>query len=188
MSTKKLFVGVGTIATAVLLVWTVAILTPRVVRAVTAELVQNVDSPPRNAWVGSCEMPAGVLYYNNCTIPSEPGQVITIQSATFQGYATGHSHLLLQLEVPMTSQLGIWENEITSDVVPTVKGAVGVNEFASSRSLTLYAPYSAQGIQVQILTDGGNTIYPPIVGGVSGLGGTVTLIGYTVNITTPSSN
>jgi hypothetical protein len=171
---------------AILLVSTVAILTPRVVRAVTAELVQNVDNPPRNSWVGSCQMPAGQLSFNGCTIAAEPGQVITIQTVTFQGYATGHSHLVLQLEVPIAPQLAIWENEITSDVVPTVPQAPGVKEFASSRSLTLYAPYSTQGILVQVLTDGDNTIFPPATVGVSGLGGTVTLIGYTVN-TTPSS-
>jgi len=183
--TKLVFLAVAAIA----LVSTVAVLIPRAVRAAVAQLVQDVDSPPRNAWVGSCQMPAAAVSFNDCTIAAEPGQVITIQTVTFQGYATGHSHLLLQLEVPMPSQLAIWENQITSDVVPTVTGDRGVNQFASSHALTLYAPYSAQGIQVQILTDGSNTIFPPIFGpGVSGLGGTVTLIGYTVNISPPTAN
>jgi hypothetical protein len=51
---KNLTKAVLVVLAAVVLVSTVAVLTPRAVHALTAQLVQNVDSPPRNPWAGSC--------------------------------------------------------------------------------------------------------------------------------------
>jgi len=176
---------------AILLVATVAILSPRVVRAVTAQLVQNIDSPIRNPWTSSCIMEPSSGSTNSCTIALQPGQAVAIQTMTFQGYTNGHEHVLLQLETSIGSEEAVWNHEITNNVVPIVTPSL-TSQFAASESLTLYANSGA--INVGMTTDGPNSIVSlPSSGGpiFGGLGGTVTLIGYSVNVgsaAAPSTN
>jgi len=114
---------------------------------------------------------------------------VVIQTTTFQGFTNGHDHVLLQLQTGIGSEGAVWNHEITNNVVPLVT-ADSVFQFAASENLTLYANNSTSGITAQIFTDGGNPII--LFDGVTGgLGGTVTLIGYTVNVGTaaaPSTN
>jgi len=187
MSTKRLFLGVGTVASAaILLVSSVAVLTPRVVRAVTAQLVQNVDSPPRNAWVGSgVFLPTSELASENtCQISVPPGQAVTVQTLTFTGTAVNHKHILLTVTATIGSQVEIWNNQITSVVGDGIVPA-HVDQFASSENLTLYSFNSSYSTTITafIETDGNNdssTNYS--------LSGGLTLIGYSVNVGTPSTN
>ena len=51
--TNLLKIASGALA-AIVLVSIVAVVTPRAVQAVAAQLVQDVDSPPSNAWSGHC--------------------------------------------------------------------------------------------------------------------------------------
>jgi hypothetical protein len=188
---KKLAKIVSLMAAAILLVSTVAVLTPRVVRAVTATLVQSVDNPPRNAWTGSCVMSSTPENINSCSIVPPAGQVVTIQTISFQGTAINKAHIVLLLQTQLNNQEAYWYGQI-DNVVTSPYGAspAGVTQFASSAALTLYSnPPTVQtgygsDIYIYLATNGLNS---PMVDGY-GLGGTVTLVGYTVNVAPATSD
>jgi hypothetical protein len=177
--TKMLFV----LLAAVLLVSTVAALIPRAVHALTAELVQNVDSPPRNAWVGTCSINT-TASFGSCTIPVPAGQTVTIQTMTFLGTAVNHEHMLIDVSsaIGPDGELAVWTNQIVS-VVGITGFTSKIDQFYSSLGLTLYATGGQGPITVSISTDGPNPVTDD-----TDLGGNVFLVGYTVNTGTPSSN
>jgi hypothetical protein len=189
-------------AAAFVLVSTVAVLTPRVVRAVTAELVQNVDSPPRNPWMGTCNISpvsSGIEGFADCQISVTAGQELVIQTITFTGYATNHTHMLLTLGCPGcaasvirpvigVSELPLWNNQIDA-IVSSPALAAGINAFASTFPCTIYYPGPYAGseppapLDLSIQTNANN----PVIDGFS-LEGTFTLFGYAVNVGTPKSS
>jgi hypothetical protein len=176
---------------AIVLVSIVAVLTPRVVRAVTATLVQSVDNPPRNAWTSSCVLPNTPENVNTCSIVPPAGQVVTIQTVSFQGTAINHAHIVLFLQTQLNNQEAYWFRQFDSVVTsPYGSFPAGVTQFASSAALTLYSnPPTVQtgygpDIYVYVATDGLNS---PMVDGY-GLGGTVTLVGYAVNVAPAAAN
>ncbi len=182
--TKRLFMGVGAVAVAaILLVSTVAIVTPRVVRAVTAELVQDVDSPIRNAWTANCQMAPASGSSNGCTIPLQPGQAVVIQTLTFQGSTSFDRHILMQLETGIGSEQAMWNHQFTFSALPILT-TDKIFQFVGSENLTMYANNATTGITVQLTTSDPN----PITFGFGGLGGTVTLVGYSVNVGTPGAS
>ncbi len=181
---ERLFRGAGAVAlAAILLVLTVAIVTPRVVRAVTAELVQDVDSPIRNAWTANCQMAPASGSSNSCTIPLQPGQSVVIQTLTFQGSTSFDKHILMQLETGIGSEQAMWNHEFTMSALPILTSDK-ILQFVASENLTMYANNATTGITVLLTTNDPN----PITFGFGGLGGTVTLVGYTVNVGIPSAS
>ncbi len=175
------------VVSAIVLVSTVAVLTPRVVRAVAAQLVQNIDSPPRNAWTASCSTPTINGYETSCAIPVPAGQVVTIQTVTFSGTTVNHENVLLTLNTWIGGTVAIWHNQFER-VVPEPGVPVSippVYAFASSANLTLYADTTGNGsVQAIITTEGSQPANPS----GAGLSGNITLIGYTVNVGAPSAN
>ena len=180
---------------AVVLVSTVAVLTPRAVHALTAQLIQNVDSPPRNPWTGSCTIaytnyPPSQCYISPPGQPTHfsrstpPGFEVTIQTITFTGTSSSkHEHLTLALATTTAGQglLPAWNNQI-DHVVAQIFPSPGVTQYASSFQTILYADPSSL-IEVLLASDGPN---PPTEGFPDGtLGGTLTLTVYSVNVGTP---
>jgi hypothetical protein len=162
------------VVSAIVLLTIVAVLTPRVVRAVTAELVQNVDSPPRNPWSQSCIANSDAAGAS-CTISVPSNQEITIQTVTFNGTTSpDHDHLVLLLETTAGGNDAQWNNQFTRTVIPATGGNASV--FFFSQALTLYADPGST-IYVNLQTAGANK---------DGMGGVVTLVGYTVTITPPT--
>ena len=153
-------------------------------RAVTAQLVQNIDSPPRNAWVGTCDFLPTSDSENFCQITVPAGQAVTVQTVTFNGTAVNHKHIIITIDTSVNSQNETWNNQITSVVGDGAEPA-GVDQFAASQNLTLYAVGPLDGFTVLISTDGPNysNANPNY-----GLAGAIYLIGYTVNVGTPSTN
>jgi hypothetical protein len=112
------------VVSAIVLLTTVAVLTPRVVRAVTAELVQNVDSPPRNPWSQSCIANSDAAGAS-CTISVPSNQEITIQTVTFNGTTSpDHDHLVLLLETTAGGNDAQWNNQFTRTVIPATGGGM----------------------------------------------------------------
>jgi hypothetical protein len=180
---KRLLMGaVAVTSAAILLVSSVAILTPRVVRAVTAELVQDIDSPIRNPWTANCRMAPSSGSSNSCTIPLQPGQAVVIQTLTFQGSTSFDRHILMQLETGIGSERAIWNHEFSTSALPVLTDT-SILQFVASENLTMYANNSTSGITVQLSTADTNPITFPF----GGLGGNVTLVGYSVNAGNPSS-
>jgi hypothetical protein len=109
--------------------------------------------------------------------------VVTIQTVTFKGNTVGHKNILLTLGTLIGTESVSWNNQISNIVeeygVP--KTSPPTYSFASSLNLTLYA---TQNVYASITTDGPQ---PANVAG-AGLGGTVLLVGYSVNVGTPSTN
>ena len=182
-----------------MLVSTVAILTPRVVRAVAAQLVQNIDSPPRNAWSGSCQTPStdGTVTY--CSIPLLPNSETTIQTATFAGQSsTVNDHVVIELNAITGGNQSVWFNQLTK--IPGIEEYLGINYYTSSIPLTLYADYSGiptptpaggttvgctQCVEAIVFSKSQNT---GVEGAPRSLYGTFTLIGYTVSVGAPGAN
>jgi hypothetical protein len=167
--TKIIFV----VLAAAVVVSTVAILTPRAVRAAVAMLIQDVDSPPRNPWSASCTIPTSSSDFAGCVIPSKSGQEITIQTLTFQGFtSTKNTHLVIDLSANIAGNLIYWYRQI--DQVMLQSDPAHSNPYAYSTPLTFYADPSG-GIIVSIRTNSDNPEG-------TGMGGVVSLVGYTVNL------
>jgi hypothetical protein len=176
------------VVSAIVVVSTAGVLTPRVVKAVTATLVQNVDSPARNAYLASCYIASG---YSNtsCAFTTPAGKEVVIQTVSFTG-ATNVSITTLDLTVVTTinGQPAYWTVEIPKsalDSAPYVPGAplpTISSYYLSGSSTTLYAdPTAAPGfnnITVNINADHQ---------GFDRVAGWVTLAGYAVNLDSSSS-
>jgi hypothetical protein len=179
--TKVLLVVVS----AVVLVSTVGVLTPRVVRAVTATLVQNVDSPGRNAWTETCSFieptPHAACYF---TTPA--GKEIVIQTVSFRGASdTSIDSVVLTLNIASGQIFSTWSNEIHKTIL-NVPPEINLplpsdsNYYLSGSSTTLYVnpPVTPQAINITAYV---NTASPR---SANQLYGYVTLVGYTVNLGT----
>jgi hypothetical protein len=180
---KNLTKAVLVVLAAVVLVSTVAVLTPRAVHALTAQLVQNVDSPPRNPWTGTCSISYTNYGSSVCYIATPPGYEVTIQTVTFSGTSSlRYEQVTLTLTTTTAGQSvnPAWNNQI-DHVIAQFLGP-GITQYASSLQTTLYADPSSQ-IEFYLTSDGFN---PPIDGFPGGtLGGTVVLMGYSVNVGAP---
>ena len=110
--TKIVFV----VLAAIVLVSTVAVLTPQVVRAVAAQLVQDVDSPPRNAWSGNCRsgsIPTTGAYWS-CSIPTGAASaVVQLQTIAFDGITdASRNDIVISLNTGSVSFAPIWNTQI----------------------------------------------------------------------------
>jgi hypothetical protein len=178
------------VVVSIALLSTVAVLTPRVVHAVTAQLVQNVDSPPRNPWAGTCTASGSTTSdYFTCVIPALPGYEIAVQTVTIAGFTSdNHTHVILSLKTFGGGYSEVWNNQIdatiSASVLLQVPGYTGIhqNSYFSTQPAIQYvdptftnldASVVPNEIAVTVETDSGNP---------HGLGGTVSLTGYSVNL------
>jgi hypothetical protein len=173
---KNLTNVVFVVLTAVVLVSTIGVLTPRAVHAVAAQLVQNVDSPPRNAWSATCTFAPNPLDITYCAITLNPNYEYTIQTVILNAStAKTHTHAGLVLWLTTAGNLIGWVAPQAEPYIPGGPGCPGVNCYAISFPTTLYADGAALGgITAELLTDGNNPDNP--------LTGVVTLVGYSVNL------
>lgn len=183
---KNLLKVVSLVAAGVIvLVSTVAVLTPRVARAVAATLVHNVDSPPRNPWTANCVLGHTTSLSQSCSIPATAGYEITIQTVSLQAdTSNNHEHLILTLVTATGNTNEIWTNQLHSvvgslatSVTGTIVDLTGRNLYASAQPLTLYVDPTNSGspndIAAYINTDTNNP---------NGMAGLVTFVGYSVNL------
>jgi hypothetical protein len=182
------------VVSATVLVSAVTILTPRVVRAAAAMLVQNVDSPARNPWSASCAFSA-TNDQASCDIFTPNGKEVVIQTITFQGASdVSHDNVVLNLYIPISGgNQATWSNQILKTVLnhnpsdylglsPALPD--GSHYFLWSASTTLYVDPPLVGvpgyeISAAAITDGPNP---------KGLIGIVTLTGYAVTLSAPGAN
>jgi hypothetical protein len=180
---------------AIVLVSTVAVLTPRAVHALAAQLVQDVDSPPRNPWTASCATANTTTNVAYCIISAVPGYEITVQTVTVQGYTSElHEHVILQLVTTTGGNYEFWNNQLgyvitQPEQLPLeLPGYTGTNQhnYVSTQPVTLYVdptnpstvPPTTNTIAVYFQTDSGNP---------HGMAAVVTLTGYVVNLGTPAN-
>jgi hypothetical protein len=174
------------VVSAIVAISTAGVLTPRVVKAVSATLVQNVDSPARNAWNANCSFQEG-LPNEGCGIPTPAGMETVIQTVTFQGASPAYvDDLVLTLSIPSEQYLS-WSTEIHKtalNVIPAVPWVnidapiptSNANYFLSGTPTTLYVN---SGGNINVLV---NTVKPRNPN--DQIEGVITLIGYTVNLGT----
>jgi hypothetical protein len=179
------------VVSAIVIVWIAGVLTPRVVKAVSATLVQNIDSPARNAWNAHCSFEEG-MPHEGCGMAGPLGKELVIQTVTFQGTAPTYvDDLVLTLNIP-SDENSSWSTEIHKtalNVIPAVPWinidapipTSNANYFLSGTSTTLYvnpSPGGGSPINVSV-----NTIKPhnPNEDTVEGV---VAVFGYTVNLGT----
>jgi hypothetical protein len=177
------------VVSAIVIVWTAGVLTPRVVKAVSATLVQNIDSPARNAWNAHCSFQEP-MPHESCGISAPVGEELVIQTVTCQGAAPAYvDDLVLTLNISSGEDLS-WSTEIHKtalNVVPEINLDVFLpsnsNYFLSGTSTTLYvnpSPGGATNINVFVNTaKPHNPAYPG-----DAIEGFITLFGYTVNLGT----
>jgi hypothetical protein len=185
------------ILAAIVLVSALAVLTPRAVRATTvalAEVVQNVDSPARNAWTGACTLTQFVPTAASCDISVPSPYEVVIQSVSI-GVSAAPANSTLQLTLtsnspplasPTTPFISWYSGAISSlpAAGPAGPGGPGAGpaapnatqSFVTSLPLTSYA--NSNGISVYVGTPNPNPAATP-------LSGTVQLVGYAVNIANP---
>jgi hypothetical protein len=187
--TKVLLVVVS----AIVFVSTVGVLTPRVVRAVTATLVQNVDSPARNAWAASCTIDMGDIAHGGCSISPLPQKEIVIQtiSATLSSNVSTEN-IALTVNTVVGGNFTAWSTQIPKSALNIAPYSLGFSPpgtssyFLSGNSTTLYVDPA---------------IIPPTgtVGGIfawintptpvpSRVNGSIYFVGYTVNVDSSSSS
>jgi hypothetical protein len=183
--TKVLLVVVS----AIVFVSTVGVLTPRIVKAVSATLVQNIDSPARNAYLASCYIETGVPN-TSCAFTTPRQKEVVIQTVSFTG-ATNVSVTTLDLTVTTTvgGQPAYWTVEIPKSALNSAPYMPGApfpsisSYYLSGTSTTLYAdPTPVPGfnnITVNINADHQ---------GFDRVAGWVTLAGYAVNLDSSSSS
>jgi hypothetical protein len=180
---------------AIMLVPTISVLTPRAVHAL-AGAQDLATAYPRSPWAAQCTFDGGSfkgslipIYGENasCTIygpaalPGGPQVEVVIQTVTFQGSSDpSHEHVVLQLQTTTGGQPAVWSNQILKTVLegpptptnftpPFIGGPHSY--YLWSQPLTFYCDPSPGTIVASINTDGANT---------AGLIGTVSLVGYTV--------
>ncbi len=194
---KKLTKIVFVVLAAIVLVSTVAVLTPRVVRAVAAQLVQDVDSPPRNAWSGNCRsgsIPTTGAYWS-CSIPTGAAStVIELQTITFDGITDAlRDHIVISLNPGSVSVTPVWHAQIKNTVLTSCPPQEIFGESFCFEDANEYGPknnyffwsspltiYSIPGVPITIgvATAGPNP---------NGSGGIISLTGYSVSIAAPAS-
>jgi hypothetical protein len=179
------------VVSAIVIVWTAGVLTPRVVKAVSATLVQNIDSPARNAWNEHCSFEEG-MPNEGCGLLAPVGKELVIQTVTFQGTAPAYvNDLVLTLNIP-SDENSSWSTEIHKTALNVIPAVPWINidapiptsnasYFLSGTSTTLYvnpSPGGGSPINVSV-----NTIKPhnPNEDTVEGV---VAVFGYTVNLGT----
>jgi hypothetical protein len=174
------------VVSAIVVVSTAGVLTPRIVKAVTATLVQNVDSPGRNAWASSCTIDMGDIAHGGCSINALPQKEIVIQtiSATLSSNVSVEN-IVLTVNTGVAGNLPAWSIQIPKSVLDIPPYAFNFEPpstssyFLSGNSTTLYVdpPGSLTG-PISGIYAWINTASPA----PSRVNGSIYFVGYTVNL------